>query len=74
VHNMQQGCDMAGKKLESAPEFFPGAAVSPESEPFELMFQKYRKKIEAGARFFQTQAVFDTSRFAKFMCEANALD
>ncbi len=74
VHNMQQGCDMAGKKLESAPEFFPGAAVSPESEPFELMFQKYRKKIEAGARFFQTQAVFDTSRFAKFMCEANTLD
>ena len=43
VNNLQQGCDMVGKPLAGAPRFFSGAAVSPESEPFELMFQKYRK-------------------------------
>lgn len=74
VHNLQQGCDMAGKELEQRPGFFPGAAVSPESEPFELMFQKYRKKVEAGARFFQTQAVFDASKLTRFMGEAVHLE
>jgi 5,10-methylenetetrahydrofolate reductase len=74
VHDLQQGCDMAGKELEGCPTFFPGAAVSPESEPFELMFQKYHKKIEAGARFFQTQAVFDGVKLERFMVEANKLE
>ena len=64
---------MVGKKLNGSPCFFPGAAVSPESEPFELMFQKYQKKVEAGARFFQTQAVFDGSKFTRFMAEAKKL-
>jgi 5,10-methylenetetrahydrofolate reductase len=73
VNNMQQGCDMVGKPLTGAPNFFSGAAVSPESEPFELMFQKYRKKVEAGAQFFQTQAVFNAARFEMFMDEAGRL-
>jgi 5,10-methylenetetrahydrofolate reductase len=28
---------------------------------------KFEKKIEAGAEFFQTQAVYDLDKFAKFM-------
>ncbi|PLX77014.1 MAG: 5,10-methylenetetrahydrofolate reductase [Desulfuromonas sp.] len=70
VNDLQQGVDMVGRKLDGVPIFFPGAAVSPESEPFELMFQKFRKKIDSGARFFQTQAVFDGGRFEQFMAEA----
>jgi len=61
------GEDMSGKKLCSAPRFFAGAAVNPEAEPFELMFQKVEKKVDAGARFFQTQAVFDPEKFGRFM-------
>ncbi len=38
------------------------------------MFQKYQKKIEAGAGFFQTQAVFDIARFERFMDAANRFD
>jgi len=70
VNNVQQGCDMVGKTLAGTPRFFSGAAVSPESEPFELMFQKYRKKVDAGAQFFQTQAIFDTGRLERFMAAA----
>lgn len=73
VTGLMQGGDMGGKALSSAPEFFAGAAVSAEAEPFELMFQKFRKKIDCGAQFFQTQAVFDGERFAGFMQEATPL-
>ena len=58
VAGLMQGHDMAGKPLAGAPRFFPGAAVNPAAEPFELVLQKVRKKAESGARFFQTQAVF----------------
>ena len=34
---------------------------------FELQLIKMEKKINAGARFFQTQAVYDADAFAKFM-------
>jgi 5,10-methylenetetrahydrofolate reductase len=58
VAGLMQGHDMAGKPLTGVPRFFPGAAVNPAAEPFELVLQKVRKKAESGARFFQTQAVF----------------
>lgn len=72
VHTLGEGTDMAGKKLEGGAHFFAGAAVSPESAPFELMFQKFTKKIEAGASFFQTQAFFDPNHLQRFMSEAAA--
>lgn len=58
VAGLVDGRDMAGKPLAGAPRFFPGAAVNPAAEPFELVLQKIRKKVDSGARFFQTQAVF----------------
>ncbi len=58
VAGLVNGSDMAGRPLSVAPRFFPGAAVNPAAEPFELVLQKVRKKVESGARFFQTQAVF----------------
>ncbi|NLC69794.1 MAG: 5,10-methylenetetrahydrofolate reductase [Desulfuromonadaceae bacterium] len=73
VKSLRAGFDMAGKPLCQAPSFFPGAAAVPEGEPFELMFQKYRKKVLAGARFFQTQAIFDTVRLERFMEAARLL-
>jgi 5,10-methylenetetrahydrofolate reductase len=73
VTSLMRGVDLAGKKLSSSPHFFAGAAVSPEAEPFELMFQKYRKKIDCGAKFFQTQAVFDIDRYVGFMQKATTL-
>jgi len=73
VDGLMAGKDMAGKPLAGAPRFFAGAAVTPEAEPFELMFQKFDKKIDAGARFFQTQAVFDGAKLERFMAAARPL-
>jgi 5,10-methylenetetrahydrofolate reductase len=58
VAGLMNGRDMAGKPLGGVPRFFPGAAVNPAAEPFELVLHKLRKKAESGARFFQSQAVF----------------
>jgi len=48
--------------------FFAGAAAAPEVEPFVVTRPKLVKKAAAGARFFQTQAVFDPQRLRLF-CE-----
>lgn len=74
VETLQRGVDMVGEPLEGVPIFFPGAAVAPEAEPFELMFRKFEKKVEAGARFFQTQAAFSPEKVTRFMDEARRFD
>jgi 5,10-methylenetetrahydrofolate reductase len=64
---LMSGVDMVGKPLDGVPHFFPGAAVNPAAEPFELMFQKVSKKVESGAKFFQTQSVFSRQSLERFM-------
>ena len=41
--------------------------MNPGYEPQELQIMKMEQKIEAGARFFQTQAVYDLTSFESFM-------
>jgi 5,10-methylenetetrahydrofolate reductase len=67
VTGLMAGVDMVGKPLNGVPRFFPGAAANPVAEPFELMFQKVAKKVESGARFFQTQAVFERRAMERFV-------
>ena len=69
IKGLNEGQDMAGKGLNCPPAFFVGAAAAPEAEPFPLAFYKLEKKAAAGARFFQTQAVFDPERLRLF-CDA----
>lgn len=64
---LMAGVNMVGKPLNGVPNFFPGAAVNRAAEPFELMFQKVAKKVDSGARFFQTQAIFDRGFLERFM-------
>ncbi|MCJ7645421.1 methylenetetrahydrofolate reductase [bacterium] len=68
VKKLQEGEDMAGNKLEGEPpKFFVGAVVNPGAEPIEPQIIKMEKKINAGAQFFQTQAVYEPDKFARFM-------
>jgi len=64
---LESGKDLAGNDLEGSPRFFRGAVVAPASEPVEPQIFKMEKKIEAGAQFFQTQAVYDPAQFEKFI-------
>lgn len=63
---LNAGRDISGASLEGTPSFFAGAAAAPEAEPFDLTLPKLVKKVSAGARFFQTQAVFSPDRLARF--------
>lgn len=68
---LAEGTDGAGNALSAPPQnFLLGAAVNPNAEPLRPQLLKFQKKVEAGARFFLTQAVFDTERFKAFAAEA----
>ena len=64
---LNQGKDLAGNDLQGAPKLFPGAVVAPGLDPVEPQIIKMEKKIAAGARFFQTQAVYDPRQMEAFM-------
>jgi len=67
ANSLNQGYDMGGHELESMPCFFLGAVVTPGADPVEPQIIKMKKKIEAGARFFQTQSIFEPDKFEHFI-------
>ncbi len=70
IKKLNEGYDMMGNELKGKTNLFPGAVVNPGADTeaaFELQLIKMEKKIMAGARFFQTQAVYDVDAFTKFM-------
>jgi len=70
IKRLNEGYDMEGNELQGKPNFFPGAVVNPGADTeasLELQLFKLEKKINAGARFIQTQAVYDADSFARFM-------
>lgn len=67
AEGMNQGRDMIDRELDGSTDFLIGAAVFPEAEPLDVQLGRALGKIEAGARFFQSQAIFDVERFAEAM-------
>lgn len=74
VRVMEKGEDLGGNDLNGAVEFCVGATVTPEAEPIEPQLLKFEKKVEAGAEFFQTQAIYDLDNFRNFMEYARKFD
>ncbi len=70
VDGLNNGKDMSGNELKGATDFFQGAVVTPEANPIEPQLIKFEKKIRAGAKFFQTQAIYDIEKFKDFMKHA----
>jgi methylenetetrahydrofolate reductase (NADPH) len=67
VAALNNGKDMADHDLEGKPNLFPGAVVNPGSDALEPQLIKMEKKMEAGAKFFQTQAIYEPEKFEGFM-------
>lgn len=67
IKGLQAGFDMKGNLLKGTPKFCVGAVVNPGADPLEPEIIKMEKKIEAGALFFQTQAVYDIELFKRFL-------
>jgi len=67
IRRLEKGKDLGGNDLDGSVSFCAGAIVTPEANPIEPQLIKFEKKIEAGAEFIQTQAVYDLENFKKFM-------
>ena len=68
----ETGCDCGGNELAGgAPQFYKGASVTPVYEPLFLQINKLRQKVEAGAKYVQTQGIFDLDTFKRFVEEVD---
>lgn len=74
VRELEQGKDLGGNELAGVVEFCVGATVTPEADRIEPQLLKFRKKVKAGAEFFQTQAVYNMDILKKFMNYARQFD
>ena len=71
VCQLEKGVDLGGTALVGEPpKFAKGAVVSPCSDSVDAQLAKMERKVMAGAEYFQTQAVFDSEKFIKFMEQA----
>lgn len=73
AHGLTQGHDMNGNALKGAPALCIGAVANPGADDADKELARLEEKFAAGATFFQTQAVFDVERFARFAERASAI-
>src|SRR5919109_3258168 len=64
---LQAGADLGGHQLQGTPTFCVGAVVNPGAPDLDKELRRMEDKVARGARFFQTQAVYDAAAFAQFM-------
>lgn len=64
---LRNGRDHAGHELHGTPDLFIGATANPGAINFAAEVENTRRKIDAGARFLQTQAVYHGDVLKKFV-------
>ena len=72
--SLNGGKDMMGNELKGATNFCIGATCNPGSSDVDKEVDRMKEKIEFGATFFQTQAVYDLDGFERFMEKASKLN
>ena len=64
---LRLGEDLSGNALKGVPDLFIGAVVNPGAPDLSKELGRMEEKIEAGASFFQSQAVYEPGSFERFM-------
>lgn len=67
ISTLNAGRDLSGKELTGKPNFYSGAVVNPTAANVEIHIWRMKEKIKHGAKFFQTQVVFDGDVLSGFM-------
>src|ERR671915_37887 len=67
LSHLNRGEDYSGKAIDAPTSFFVGVAVNPSAEDLELELERFRRKIDSGARFAMTQALFDIEYLDRFL-------
>ena len=69
----EKGVVQSGDEVEGKPTFFLGAAANPFAPPYEYRPYRLAKKIQAGAKFIQTQCIYNIPLFKEYMQRAGDL-
>jgi methionine synthase / methylenetetrahydrofolate reductase(NADPH) len=67
VTRLNEGDDYSGKAIDAPTSFYVGVAVNPSAEDLDTELERFRAKIDAGARFGMTQALFDIEYLDRFL-------
>jgi homocysteine S-methyltransferase len=73
LQRMNDGLDAAGGSIGDATSFCIGAALNPAAEDPDREIDRMHKKIEAGARWLQTQPVYDLEALDRFLGRAGRI-
>jgi methylenetetrahydrofolate reductase (NADPH) len=64
---LRHGKDYAGNPLTGTPDLFLGATCNPGAPNFEAEVENTRRKIDAGAKMLQTQAIYQADTMRRFI-------
>jgi methionine synthase I (cobalamin-dependent)/5,10-methylenetetrahydrofolate reductase len=65
--SLNRGEDVNGRPIDAPTSFYIGVAVNPSADDLDFELDRFRQKIEAGAKFAMTQLVFDLDYLDRFL-------
>jgi homocysteine S-methyltransferase len=66
ITRLNRGEDFNGRPIDAPTSFFTGVAVNPTADDLELEAERFRLKVDAGARYAMTQIVFELDALDHF--------
>ncbi len=66
ITRLNRGEDFNGRPIDAPTSFFAGVAVNPTADDLEEEAARFRRKVEAGARYAMTQIVFELEALDRF--------
>jgi homocysteine S-methyltransferase len=67
VRQLNSGKDLTGRDMEEPTRFLLGVGVNPTASDLDLEYERFQKKLDAGAQFAFTQPVFDRTTLEAFL-------
>ncbi len=74
ISNLNRGFDYNGKEIRGKTDFFISAVIPPGAKNLDNIIKRMQKKIDAGARFLQTQPMYDIEKTRSFLSKAKDLN
>jgi methionine synthase / methylenetetrahydrofolate reductase(NADPH) len=72
IMQLNQGHDITGGKIEEPTRFLLGVGVNPTATDLKIEYERFRRKIDAGAQFAFTQPLFDPSTLERFLDDVSS--
>jgi homocysteine S-methyltransferase len=66
ITRLNRGEDFNGRPIDAPTSFFVGVAVNPAADDVEAEAERFRRKVESGAKYAMTQIVFELDVLDRF--------